>query len=758
MNETDILNELLEDYATVPVKTEADTSAPAEEKEADAVQEQTVPPAAKEEIEPTELPQEQEALLTEAVSDDTMVLPTVDEAETPIVVSAFDAPTQVIRLEKEEEPAEDEFDGQMTMADFVEEEPVPVDEAETETAEEISWEEQLEQTRREKIRDFQIQQNREETDFRYAEEQAPDELPTPVPAVETSAPPKKKFTGDYTEQAQAADVAAELQYRCRSLKFRLWLALVAEIVLLCSEATVLYYGVPTVAPTLFLLLNMAGFGAMIGLLFPMLRDGLTALVKRNPNTETISLLVATATALHTLLQWCRLGAVETGEAPLLTAVAGLLLLLYGWGRLLRVSRINRNFALVGSEGEKVAAAVVQEERAAVEIGRRAVAVGVPRVVYFRKVRFLDSFLANSYMNDRYDAFVKRYIPAASALALVGGVVGGIVTASFWNGLFLCAAFLCVLLPSVSLALNLPLWRECRNQLRYGNMLCGFAAAERFGKVHGVALDVSDIYLQDSVMLHGIRTFGATRIDEAITDAATVAIRTEGPLAGLFMRIIEGKTEILQEADNLVFEQDMGFSGWVGGRRVLVGNRKLLENHGVDTPSGDYEAKYKKNGRELVYLSVAGELSAMFVISYMTDETVEGSLHALQDAGVSLLVRSCDPNVTEQSLCEGFRLDDFYLDLLNASAGRIYDSLTHQEVDSLSAGAAVKGSVESIAALLTGCKRLRRRVLTAVTVLGLCALCSALICFAVAVSGAPLGALPLVFILLTALFTIIAGTF
>lgn len=44
-------------------------------------------------------------------------------------------------------------------------------------------------------------------------------------------------------------------------------------------------------------------------------------------------------------------------------------------------------------------------------------------------------------------------------------------------------------------------------------------------------------------------------------------------------MIENKVELLQEVDTLVYEQDMGLSGWVSGRRVLVGSRRLLENHG-----------------------------------------------------------------------------------------------------------------------------------------------------------------------------------
>ena len=210
---------------------------------------------------------------------------------------------------------------------------------------------------------------------------------------------------------------------------------------------------------------------------------------------------------------------------------------------------------------------------------------------------------------------------------------------------------------------------------------------------------------------------------------------------------------------MVFEQDMGFSGWVGGHRVLVGNRKLLENHGVDTPSGDYERKYKKDGRELVYLSVAGELSAMFIISYVTDPTIADALHDMQDAGISLLIRSLDPNVTEESLCAGFDLSDYYVDLLAASAGRLYDRLRRSQDEKASAGAAVEGSVESKSFLLCGCKRLRRRGLFAMISQIVCGGMAALVCLVLALAGVlmPVGTL-LTMMLITAAISTIGALF
>lgn len=133
------------------------------------------------------------------------------------------------------------------------------------------------------------------------------------------------------------------------------------------------------------------------------------------------------------------------------------------------------------------------------------------------------------------------------------------------------------------------------------------------------------------------------------------------------------------------------AGWTAGR-VLVGNRRLLLNHGVDVPSLDYEARYAKNGRQLVYLSTAGELSAMFVVSYLPDESVQRALQQLCRAKVTVLVRSCDPNITAQQLCHCFDLDEYYVDILPAVAGRMYEQLVAKPAEETPAVLASNGYI------------------------------------------------------------------
>ena len=336
------------------------------------------------------------------------------------------------------------------------------------------------------------------------------------------------------------------------------------------------------------------------------------------------------------------------------------------------------------------------------------------------------------------AYVPLALLASAALAVAAfigqGGMGKAVTA--------LAATVCLACPAGALiAVNAPLLRAAKRSLRRGAMLTGWRAVKDFGHVHALAVDALELFPSESVLLHGIKTFSGTRIDEAIMDAAAVSISAGGPLSSVFRRVIEDKVDILQEVDTLVYEQDMGLSGWVGGRRVLVGNRRLLENHGVDVPSRDYESRYAKEERKLVYLSIAGELSAMFVISYLGDESIGKAVRMLGKEGITLLVRTCDPNITEELICDAFGLDSYYLEVMGAAAGRAYDRLIKEETGEEEAVLASNGRLEGMAAALAYCRRLRTGTYLAVAtqliggVLGL-----ALNAFLILYTGHPLPSL------------------
>lgn len=65
------------------------------------------------------------------------------------------------------------------------------------------------------------------------------------------------------------------------------------------------------------------------------------------------------------------------------------------------------------------------------------------------------------------------------------------------------------------------------------------------------------------------------------------------------------------------------------KKILVGTRDLLVHHGVPVLKEEYERKYARKGRRVLYLAEAGKLMAMFVVSYSAEPQLKKSLKKLE---------------------------------------------------------------------------------------------------------------------------------
>ncbi len=593
------------------------------------------------------------------------------------------------------EPEETDLDGQMVFEGMEEtpEEPLQAEESSPEERE-AALEEQLQDARREKVENFRLigGENSEE----------PEEKTEIAAELE-----------DYSCYAESGAVRAELYYRRRSGIIMLLIAGVSEFLLLCIMLLAQVSPVLPMEPITYLTLNIVLLAGVMLAAHSVIADGIGRLVRLRATADSVTAIAAFAAEIHTALQYLNLTEVANGEAALYNAVAGLALFLALCGRQYRISRIYRNFRFASYKGDKYAVYCVEEPKQQEQLGRFVQTVTVPEIAYLKKTGFLSHFMANSYDDEGHETLFRWFSPVLIGFSLlfsVAFVLFGGESANWWSALSVCTALLCISSPAFAVAgANLPFCRIGKKLLSNGAMLVGWKAVEALDEVNALTVDASDLFPSETVLLHGIKTFAGARIDEAILDAAAVSIKAGGPLAGVLRRVIEGRVDMLEEVDTLLYEQEMGLSGWVGGRRVLIGNRRLLENHGVDVPSRDYEMRYTKDGRQLVYLSTSGELCAMFVVSYTADKSIARALNCLTRAGITLLIRTCDPNVTKELVHNVFQVDEDVVHVLDAAAGRVYESLSGSEEEECDAMLACNGRLDGLGMALGTCRRLRGRI-------------------------------------------------
>ncbi|MBQ3133762.1 MAG: hypothetical protein IJC17_05775 [Clostridia bacterium] len=592
--------------------------------------------------------------------------------------STADARTQVMPAEIVEDLPEED-DNQLRLEGFDPPKPEP-------PRDDRVLEEQLRQNREQKVSSFRMRLSGEE------EFNEPDEEPD---VYETD------YIEDFADYEDADVIRNELEFRLGKSRLTLVAAIVLELGLLLVNVLGRFglLGAGLVYTVVSILL----YAVMVVVCNRTFKSGLADLRDGDPSSDTAAAAVAMLAAVQIVTT-----VFDPTTAPTvsLAVVGGVAMFISAWAHERQLRQVAQNFRFVGHTGTKTACHRIDDEKLALEIGHDAVASGVPDVAYYRPASFLTHYLSRSYERADNRQVSRIFIPIMAGAALVAAVVFGVLNKDWMGALRLFVVLLALGQPlSLGVGAASALTRVSARILRAGGLLVGRADAADFARVHALAVDAIELFPGECVLLNGIKTFSGTRIDDAIVDAASVSIAAGGPLSEVFRRIIENKTELLHEVETLTYEQEMGLSGWVNGRRVLVGNRRLLENHGVDVPSRDYEMRYSKGDRQLVYLSTAGELSAMFVITYTRSEEIAKAVKQLAAAHITLLVRTCDPNITAELICRTLDADDYYIEILGSTARRRYEQLVGNEPIEEPAGIASNGRIEGQAAALTGCRRL-----------------------------------------------------
>jgi hypothetical protein len=214
----------------------------------------------------------------------------------------------------------------------------------------------------------------------------------------------------------------------------------------------------------------------------------------------------------------------------------------------------------------------------------------------------------------------------------------------------------------------------------GAMINGFEGASIVNDANAIVLEAQDLFGKNSCEIHGIKTFNGAKADDVILKTAAVITKTKSPLSYVFDNVIIGKQSILPDVDGVVYEDKLGTSAWIYRKKILVGTRELLIHHGVQVPKEEFEQKYTRKGRKILYLAVTGKVMAMFVVSYNADPKLKRMLRRLEKSGITVLVKSADPFINDENIAELFSLPEGFVRVMNSSNARVFEKYSDMCVE------------------------------------------------------------------------------
>ncbi len=549
--------------------------------------------------------------------------------------------------------------------------------------------------------------------------------------IQEALPPREESTEsieDYTGPEDARSISNELRGEMHELSLRMMITGVCTVLLLLVSLVCRSRFSPTGVngswPLAYVILTLVFLVVAVGMCFKTVGNGLKALFSAKANSDSGVAVAALAALVQTVASvFFRTQLVEDG-LHLYAVVAAALLFVNTAGKLTMIRRIHSNFRFVTSREQKYGVQIFDDYNTSLKMTKDCVAEK-PAVAYQCKAGFLKRFLELSYAPDPSEAASQLLAPLGLLSSLVLTVATLLISKSVPAAIGAFAAGCCACVAAGNmLSVNLPISRMCKTVRRAGGMAVGYEAVEHFGDVNAVIANADELFPTGTVTLHGIKTFGSRRIAEAAIVAASALMKeVGGPLSGVFDQVISENEEILPQVEKFGYETGAGIVGRVDGHTVYIGTRTLLINHRLETPSREEETQYASGNKNIIYIAVDAEVAALLVVAYTADRRRKNELQRLEDSGISVLVRTTDPNVTVGLVSRLFGVDSASVGILDAQLGDIAQRLTGEPQPRMDAVAATKGRMESMMSLIAACVEHKRTagilvaIQTAAVVLG-----------------------------------------
>lgn len=304
------------------------------------------------------------------------------------------------------------------------------------------------------------------------------------------------------------------------------------------------------------------------------------------------------------------------------------------------------------------------------------------------------------------------LPVITVVSLLLSVILGFACAAYFDGMlygfYSAAAVQCIAaVPVLFLIDDMPLYSASKKLARKGAEIAGKMGAEYLEKVNAIVLSSEDLFPSGTVTLHNMQLLSDNSIDDTIMRAASLTDSLSSPLAPIFKKIAGTVGDfVMPDSDTVKYEDKMGVSGWVNNKLLFVGNRTLMEAHGIDVPSIEIDRKLLRRGYFPVYVATDDKACALLAVQYTVKPELAREFRKISAMGITMLIDSSDPNLTEEMICDYMGLYDDSVKVMSTAGCHMYkNAVTYTE--HCSAPAAYKGNPVALAALVSSAVKIKK---------------------------------------------------
>ncbi len=201
------------------------------------------------------------------------------------------------------------------------------------------------------------------------------------------------------------------------------------------------------------------------------------------------------------------------------------------------------------------------------------------------------------------------------------------------------------------------------------------ALETFEKVDILVVDKTGTLTEGKPKLVSVTAFPPFQEEEVLGLAASLERASEHPLAQAIVSGAEVQGAKFKNVTDFKSITGRGVRGFVEGRDVLLGNKRLLAENGVDVSALTERAEaLRAEGQTVMFIGVDGRAAGMLGVADPIKESTEEALRLLRDEGITVVMLTGDSKTTAVAIGRKLGIEDIRAEVLPEEKSRIVKEL------------------------------------------------------------------------------------
>lgn len=277
-----------------------------------------------------------------------------------------------------------------------------------------------------------------------------------------------------------------------------------------------------------------------------------------------------------------------------------------------------------------------------------------------------------------DIIASYFVPIVIAISIIAGLAWLISGQSVVFSLTIFIAVLVIACPcALGLATPTAIMVGTGKGAEYGVLIKGGAPLETAHKIDTIVFDKTGTITEGKPVVTDIISKGNYTKDDLLHLAASAEKGSEHPLGEAI--VMKAKEHNLQfsEISNFVAIPGHGIEVDVDQKHLMLGNKKLLSDTGIDNSLENESDMLANNGKTPMYIVIDGVLEGIVAVADTTKESSFAAIKALHALGISVAMITGDNKRTANAIAKEVGIDIVLAEVLPEDKAKEVQKLQDQ---------------------------------------------------------------------------------